>query len=385
MKYSPRELLHLALNQEGLMFVTAGNVSSVLLSTIIWFILARLVTVPEYGRLNYFLSIGALLSSFTALGLPLTLQTYLPKGVNEITAGSIILVLMTSLAAGTPFALLHPSIPLIAISYSLFNLAAKERLGRRKYGSYALMQSMSRLILLLWVLLLVPELGTDIALYGFGIVYLIFSVWIFKELRNPLASIREVRKYIGFSLAALATGLTTAIGLRVDKVFIGYLYGNEMLGYYQLAYQFYAALTVLPGSLASYVLPEKSSGRKTRAEEIVGIGLSILSAIAGVIVAPLLIKELFPKFYPESSVASQIVSLAIIFDSLFGIWFASKYSQERPLPVLAVNLASIGILLSSIYLLGSTMGVVGLALSLLIYRAAASALGFIENRVNLSS
>ncbi len=382
MRYSPRKLLHAALNQEGLLLVTAGNIAAVVLGAAIWLILATVLTVRDYGLSNYILSIGALIASITGLGLPTTVQTYIPKGEEDILSSSIILVLLASLLAGIPLAIIHPSLPFIIVGISLFTLAIKERLGRRRYRDYAIIQGVSRAAILSLIILLVPEWGVDGVLYSFASIYILLSLWIFKEI-NLRVDLESIRKHVGFATTALLIGLTSAMGVRLDKIIIGAIFGNEALGYYQLAFQFYVAMTVIPVSLSNYLLPEKSSGRKTRVAEIVGVALSVLVAVLAFLLIPWTVRALFPKFYPISATAAQITSFAIVFDSIFSIWAAGKYSREDPKAILIVNLASVSVMVLSIIALGSAMGVLGLALSLLIYRGVACLLGLVESHVSM--
>ncbi len=385
MVLSPKDLIRNALNQEGLVLVTAGNMTAVVLGALIWLVLAKLLPVNEYGKANFFLSLGALVASFTSLGLPTTIQTYLPKGEGVLVSPAVVLVTATSLVVGLPLALLHPSLPLIILSNSLFALALKERLGRRKYKGFAVLQGVSRLSILALMLALVPIWGVNAVLYGFSSVYLILSIWLYLEIRKFRRGFQAIRNHMSFAFLSLLTGAVATMGVRLDKVLIGALYGNATLGYYQLAFQFYTAMMVIPSSLGNYLLPEKASGKRTRLAELMGLGLSAVTAIAGFFAIPIVIEKLFPKFYPASSEAAQIAALAIVFDAVFVIWSAGKYSEENPKAILLVNSFSLAVFITLILILGSSMGVIGLAAALLTYRAVASLLGLMEGRINANA
>ncbi len=366
--------------QRGLILVTAGNSSAVVLGALTWFLLAKLLTVSNYGRVNYLTSIAILASSVAAFGMPATLQAYLPKGDRHIASGAALTAAAAGLALGLPLVVLHPTLPLITLGYSLYMIAASERLGRRDYRGYALLQVSSKLGMLAWMFAAVPALGVDGALLGFALANLVSSAWILRELREARRGLTSVRTHIKFSLAALAMAMTSSAVMKFDKVLIGGLYGDETLGYYQLAFQFYAALGVVPTSLRNYLLPEKSSGRRTRKAELIGMGISTLAAAAGAALSPVAIELLFPKFYPVSATAAQIASLAVVPGAAFSIWAAGKLSEERPIRVLAVNLVAMSILAASIVLLGGVAGVAGLAASLVIYRSSAAILARLVDR-----
>ncbi|MEM3870852.1 MAG: oligosaccharide flippase family protein [Candidatus Korarchaeum sp.] len=368
-----REELAELFDQESLAMVVAGNITAVLIGALIWMILAGVLPVEDYGRANYILSLGTFLSTFPLLGLNVTLRAYLPRGKEELLAPSVLLTSALSLLIGVPFMGLHPALPLIVFSNSVFILLTSERLGHLKYRDFFILQTITRLLQLLLILLLVPLFGLEGAVYSITLPFTLFSLQMLRRASGGFKEIRELLKYFRFSLLSYLSGVVASMGTRFDKVMIGTLYGDRVLGHYQLAFQFYSAMQALPTSLSSYILPLRSSGRSTKLQEILGLLLSIMAAVAGFLLIPLVIEKLFPSFYPESAYAGSIVSLAVVVDSLYGISSAKRLSAEDPLSVLISSLISLPLLFSSIYLLGSSLGVRGLAISLLIYRASALA------------
>lgn len=374
-----RYLISALLKQEGLVLVTVGNASAVALGALLWFAVARWLSVSDYGRLNYLISLASLASSMATLGLPAVLQTYVPRGEEELTAGAIGLSLLASLAVGGPLYFVDPLLPIVTASSTLFSIAAGDRLGFRDYRGYALLQVGSKSILLWWVVLLVPRLGREAALWGFALIPLLSSAWMLTKLKHLRRGFELLRRHVRFAIATFTLGLTTAVGLRLDRVVIGYLYGDATLGYYQLAYQFFMALSVIPGSLRAYLLSEKSSGRSTRVAEILGMGAAVMAAGVGVAMSPIAIRMFFPQFYPGSARAAQVASLAVIPAAVFSIWTAGKLSSERPLPVLAINVASLCAFMLAILTLGRSFGVTGLAAALLTYRLIAAIAGIADS------
>lgn len=360
-------------DQESLAMVMAGNVAAVLIGALIWIILAGVLPVEDYGRANYILSLGTFLSTFPLMGLNVTLRAYLPRGREELLAPSVLLTSVLSLLIGIPFVSLHPALPLIVFSNSVFILLTSERLGHLKYRDFFLIQTTTRFLQLLLIFLLVPIFGLEGAVYSITLPFTLFSLQMLRKTGEGFRGVREILKYFRFSFLSYLSGVVAAMGTRFDKVMIGTLYGDRVLGHYQLAFQFYSAMQALPTSLSSYILPLRSSGRSTKLQEILGIFLSMVVAVAGFFLIPLVIERIFPSFYPESAYAGSIVSLAVVVDSLYGISSARRLSAEDPTSVLISSLISLPLLFSSIYFLGSSLGIRGLAISLLIYRASALA------------
>lgn len=368
-----REELTAIFGQESLAMVMAGNAAAVLIGALMWMMLAGVLSVEDYGRANYILSLGAFLATFPLLGFNVTLRAYLPRGREELLAPSVLLTSTLSLLIGIPFLIVHPALPLIVFSNSVFILLGSERLGHLRYRDFFLLQTSSRLLQLLLIMMLVPALGMEGAIYSITLPFTLLSLPILRRAKGGFKRMRELLKYLRFSSLSYLSGVAAVMGTRFDKVMIGALYGDRVLGQYQLAFQFYSAMQALPTSLSGYVLPLRSSGRSTRLQEVLGFFLSVLVAAAGFLLIPSVVEKLFPSFYPESAGAGSIVSLAVVVDSLYGISSAKRLSDENPSSVLISSLVSLPMLFSSIYLLGSFLGVVGLALSLLVYRASALA------------
>ncbi len=388
MDLTPSELMNVAsrfFRQKGLMLVTLGNTLAVLIGALLWFVIARWLTVSEYGELNYMISIGALAANIAVLGLPVTLQTYLPRGEEHLAGGAVAIAGFAGLTLGLMLYMIHPLLPLLTLGTTLFGVAAGERLGRKDYKGYAMLQILSKGTLLAWIVALVPRAGVYAALMGYAVIPLLSSAWLLLQLRNVVPGLKLVRRHLRFSLAALALGLTTVVGLRIDKVLIGYLYGDAALGYYQLAFQFFMALSVIPTSLRAYLLPEKSSGSRTRMAELAGVAVSVLAAAAGIALIPWVVKKFFPNFYPTSARAAQITSVGVIPSSIFSIWSSKLLSEERPVPVLVINALSLAVLAVSICVLGQSMGVTGLAASLVLYRTSAALMGVVSMKAGLDA
>lgn len=366
-----RKKLAMIFDQESLAMVIAGNLISVLIGALLWIVLAGMLPVEDYGRANYVLSLGAFLATFPILGFNVTFRTYLPRGREELIAPAVLLTSITSLLLGIPFLNVHPAIPLIIFSNSVFILLTSERLGHLKYRDFFLLQTITRILQLLLIIIIVPFIGSEGAVYSITLPFTAFSLTMLRKVRGGFRGIGDVVKYFRFSFLSYLSGIIAALGTRFDKVMIGTLYGERTLGHYQLAFQFYSAMQAIPTSLSSYLLPMRSSGRSTRFQEMLGLALSLLTSLSGFFLIPEAVRIMFPGFYPESARAGSIVSFAIIFDSVYGISSARSLSEEDPVTVLTSSLFSLPLLFSSIYFLGSKFGIEGLAFSLLIYRAIA--------------
>ncbi len=361
-------------NYRGLLRVAGGQLGAATAGAAFWLVMAWILHPVAYGHLSWLISIAMLISAFTVLGWGKTIATYYPKeGRNELLSGSVIIVLAASLVAGVITSLvLDPAVGLLVVGLSLFSLAVYSDLGEQNYTRYMWM----------WIGVRLASFILAVAIYlwwgmvsgivaGLAIAYLTFGSRILKHFRiNP--AMREVRGKMGFALTTLGADVSTGAVNLLDKVLIGLYFGMAMLGFYQLAYRIFLALTILPKILLFYLLPEKSAGRRTTGIEILGILISVGLAGLTFILAPLVIPQLFPDF-TESIGAIQIMGLAAIPATIAGIKTSELYSRERARVVLGSHLVALLVGVAGIMSLGKSFGLLGLAISMLILQITLAA------------
>ena len=156
---------------------------------------------------------------------------------------------------------------------------------------------------------------------------------------------------------------------QLDKILVGALFGMVFLGNYNLAFQFLMVFMIIPSALFSYLLPEKSGGSARREVEVVGLAVSAVVTVLGVLFAPYVIRWLFPHF--EGSIqATQVISLAVLPASLASIKSSELLSRERSGIVLVGGLTALMVDAAGIILFGLWYQTVGFALAFLLSQIA---------------
>ncbi|MHA1607320.1 MAG: lipopolysaccharide biosynthesis protein [Candidatus Freyarchaeota archaeon] len=378
------ELIRKGLRVRGFIYVTLGNIANAGLGFLFFFIVARILDVSSYGVISYNVSTGFLGATLAIFGLRTAVITFYPKERNIVLvrqaatftfltdAVGIIIILACVLFFNAPleFAML------ILLGSTAFMMATAIALGEQRYGQYARLMIGMRIgqcallgITYLfiaftgWFLLWIRE----IVLLAYSIPYIAAGYRYFKFIRFNF-SFSEIYAKWRFCLPAAASSIMTASVGSLDKVIIGALFGMFALGNYHLAFQFLTGFTILPVSLLSFLLPEKSGGAKRREVEILGIAAAALISAAGFLLAPYLIKWFFRGF--EGSVSAiQALSLAVVPASVANIRISTLFSEERADLAMASYLAMFGVYLSGIILLGGSMQALGFAISYTIGQA----------------
>lgn len=347
------------------MHIALGRAVAMAFGVILWLMMARLLMPSDYGTINYLISIAMLVSIATGLGLTKTIMTYYPKeGKENLISGSIMLVLLSSSIAAILVTLWEPLLGVLIFGLSLFSLAVHVELGRRMYKRYMWLWAGAKILVLPFSISMYLVLGLPGFLLGYVLPPFILALVSLRRVNwraNP--RLREIRTKIGFASKAWIVELMTGSSWLLDKVLIGFLFGMAILGTYYFAYQVYMLLSLLPLVLFTFLLPEKSAGVNTKKVESLGLQLSIVLAVAALVLAPLLLPWIFPNFV--GSIRSvQIMALAVIPATLAMIKMSQLYASERPGAVLISYTIAVSVGIIGIIFLGRYFGTIGLAVSM---------------------
>jgi O-antigen/teichoic acid export membrane protein len=168
-----------------------------------------------------------------------------------------------------------------------------------------------------------------------------------------------------FALHSYGFNLIRTFTNHLDKIIIAPLFGYYVLGLYQLGFQFFMFLSIIPLSLYSYLLPEESSGNNKGEIKMLGVALSVVAALAVFALTPFLVRRFFPSFVDSIPVV-RVMCLAVVPSTISSILNASLLGREKSQPVLAAGLIYVLSLIAFLVVLGQTMGAFGLALTLVI-------------------
>jgi len=351
----------------GLVYTTLGGLGATVLGAFFWLILAAILNVDNYGLANYYIALANIGAGVGTIGLNITLMKYLSKEEKNLVSEANSITLISGLSLALILSLFHWAAGIVAATTIFFNMTLSELLGTKKYRKYAVIsigQSITQIIL---SLLLYYFFGIIGILLGYFLGSLAFSYKYFYSIRRNFTltfnTIKEKRTFIFHSYGFNLIGKRLANYL--DKVIIGALFGYYALGLYQLGFQFFLFLSIIPTSLYQYLLPEESSGNNKKEIKIIGLILSIAVAIIAYILAPFLIQNMFPAFI-ESIQLVQVMSLAVVPSTVVAILTAEHLSKEKSRLVLISALVYLVSLIIGLIILEKIMGVLGFALAVII-------------------
>jgi O-antigen/teichoic acid export membrane protein len=360
-------------NFANLRDLTSVGLSSVIgaaILSIFWIFLASILSPEEYGEISYYIAIANIASVIAFLGAGQTITVYTAKEVNVQSATYVITLIASVVTSVSIYFILSNIeislfISLYIFGYVIFGLVTQEALGRKMYGNYSKYLVAQRFLIVILAMSFYLTLGTYGIIFGYGLASLPYSIILYKNARKTKLDFSALRSKIGFVINSYGRDLSKILSRTLDKILIFPLFGFAALGHYQLGYQVFMALSLLPLIIFQYTLPRESSGlenkKLNRITIIVASGLTTLVILVGPFIMPIL----FPNFV-ESVQVIQIMSFALIPLSI-SLMFNSKFlALEKSRYVIIGSITFLAIQVIGIFTFGKIFGINGVAFATLL-------------------
>ncbi len=352
---------------KGLTTIGIATAITNVMGAIFWFIIASILGTEQYGQISYLLAIAIVASKLSLLGSPNTLMVYVAKGV-KIQPAIFISSISSSIIASLVvyFIFLHDlGASVYILGFVLFTLVTYDVLGKKDYKQYAKYIISQKILLIILAISLFYTIGFEGVILGIGISFLPYVIIIIKEIKKSKIDFQILKQRKGFIFNNYLLDVVGSFNGTLDKLIILPLFGFALLGNYQLAQQFFLILVIIPATIYQYILPHDSSGYANKNLKKAVIVFSVISAIIGIILAPILIPIFFVEFN-ESINLIQIISLAIIPSTIIMTYTSKFLGMGRSKIVLAGSVVFMSIQIPLIFILGDLIGINGVAFSLVI-------------------
>lgn len=371
-----------------LVTVGSGDIFGNALSAIFWFFLASQIEPNEYGELQWFIGIAAIFSSIALLGNVNTITVYVAKNI-PIQSTLNLFSLFASAALSLVIIVVFPAfytidIGVLVIAYVINTLAIGDLLGKKQFSNYSRYTIIQKGLTLGLGLLFFYIFGYEAILFALALTYIFHFkriISIFKEIKIDF---KLIRPRIGFIVNNYFTFLISgSIGTgQVDKIIVAPILGFAVLGNYSLGLQFVSIMMVFSTIFYKYILTQDSSGINLKRLKFLAILISILMAIAGIVIGPVLIDTFFPK-YLDTKLIIQIMSITVIPATIAYILQSQLLGNEKSKIVLIGTGISLLVLVISTISLGLSFGIIGVAISMIISsstKVGIYSVGYIKRR-----
>lgn len=357
----------------GLVSVAGGNTIASLTGAIFWLFIATLMSTEEYGHLNYYLSIAFLFGSLSMLGLGTTVTTFLSKGEEDIRYQANLLVIFSNCIISVLLLLFinQLSVILLLIGLSFFAMSQAGYLGRRNYKKYSYVTIVQRLLNVPLAILLYFIIGIEGIILGYAVSTLLFSYSFFSSFKGFRLQFRTLKTNLNFIVHSYVIDIISNVARNADKLLIAPLFGFEVLGLYQMGFQFLMFLSILPQSLFQFLLPQEAARIERKTIVIKALVTAIVFSISLFIAIPIIIDSIFPHF-KEAIQISQMMIFGIIPMTASAIMYSRFFGGEKSKIAMVSSSIRLTTLLILIFVLGKIVGLTGLATAILVSLALES-------------
>ena len=331
------------------------------LSAFFWFYIASIIDPAQYGNIHYFLGIAGMAQLISLIGTPNTITVYTAKNIkiqSTLFLISIIPGIISSIVIFLYFNRIDVS--LLILGYIIFELVNAMLLGKKLFSKYSKFFILQKGLTLVLGIILFYIFDVDGIIFSLVLTYIPSVIIFINELRKQRIDFTLLKMRRGFLINNYMLSLSGAISGQIDKIIIAPILGFELLGNYSLALQFLTVLMMFSNIAFKYLLTQDSSGKENRSLRKLVILLSIGIAVFGVLVLPMIIPILFPKFV-ETINAIQIISLIVIPGTITLLYGSKLLSLEKSKYLVISKSISIIIIVSGFILLGPMYKIVGLA------------------------
>lgn len=373
---------------KGFFSVSGGKYVDAILGGVLWLLLIQFLSQSAYGSTVYWHSTALILTSISSLGFNLSFQTLIPKGETGIKKEGNALSLFFTVGLGIALGFVTHFNRLIPILYFFFlnryKLSLGEILGEQNYQEFLYVSFGKRIIQLIASISLYKVMGVDGVLAGLTLGVALTS---YRSLKN-IGSIFDgfdfsiTKTHLSFLLYTFAQTALIGIMGHIDRLVIGFMYGNNLLGMYAFVSQIFTFLRMIPGGFKGYLLPEKSAGRSVRLAETVGVLTSVGSGVATFLLAPFGISRFFPRFV-EAMSAIRVISVTPFLFMITTILTTHYLSKEESQTTFFANVASNTVRIVSVFFLYRIFGVIGLGIALVLNTATTVLFLWMKKHIDL--
>lgn len=355
------------------LLLTISTILTRVIAMLFMVILARTMTVSDYGAFKYLISIS-MIFSIGFSGFTTALSKYIGEDkedrnkVIEYVSNTLIL---TSIFLVIILLSIHLSLPdsfylnllLFASFIDFFYIGfIRGILNYVKLAGFKLVENSIQLLILLISYFLHKQITFSFAIIFYSLSPII-SLFIFEFAKPELifrfkASINILSKLAIYAVTVSIGSIGWTLMFSINTIFIKHFYSNEYVGYYSIGVTFSQIFLFLPSALNTIILP-KVSGIKDKSKIIKPITLAasfnMLLSLFGLLFLVLFKKYLLLWIFGEKYLPglSVIIPLAIgqIFISTLSIYSAVWQGLGKPIfPTINICMAAIINTIGSYYL-----------------------------------
>ena len=288
------------------------------------------------------------------------------------------ILFLLSLSAGTVTAVVifgffyRIDAAFLVLAFIINDLSIGYILGQKLFNSYAKYIITQKTLTLALGLGFYYIFGTEGIIFALALSYIHFAFFIFRGFREQKIDFSLLGPRSKFIITNYSLNLFGGFRNHLDKIIIAPILGLTLLGNYALALQFWAILILFSNIIFRYILTHDASGNPNKKLKLFTFFSSIVIAIFGITILPLIIPEFFPK-YTGTVIAIQIMSICVIPATIGQIYTSKLLGAEKSRTLIFARTISASSFLIAMLSLGLTYGITGVAAAFVLSSALQAA------------
>ena len=338
-----------------------GDLGSKGITALFWFYLAAIILPSQYGEIHYFLSIAAIVSTFSLVGTQNSLTVYFAKNNSVVSTLFFISAIGSIISFFVIFFVYDRfDIGLLVIGNVIFTLGISSLLGTKNFKKYSIISIIQKIVMVTFSITAYYLFGVEWILLGISLSYFVYSKLIIDGIKRYKIDFLLLKKNKNFISSNYCLMLTNIVTAQVDKLLIVPILGLTVLGNYALAEQI--ILIIIPSIIFKFVLPTSASGINNKKLQKYTILFSIFITALSIVILPIIL-PIFFETYTDVILLIQIMSLSVIPITINVFYFSKFLAMENAkIPLIGGIISSI-VMITGMIGLGTLYGTTGIAIA----------------------
>lgn len=353
----------------GIFSIGISDIIGNIATSFFWIYLLTLIHPEEYGEIIFWISIAGTASPIIMISTMNVLSVFSAKKYDIV--GNLNFLILTGLGiASIILFVIYNRMDIICLlfGYTISSIIIGKLLGIQNHQLYLKLVLLQKVLTLALGLLFFYFGEIENIVFAISLSYIPFIFVINKIDINYKLNITIIKQKLFFIIQNYLISLFGRLSGQIDKIIIGQILGNEILGLYMFGVQINLISQIISQIIFKYTLANDSIGINNKFLKKISILTSLIIAVLGFFLVPILIPIFFPK-YIESILSVQIIIFSIIPAALIHIYTSTLLANENAKFLIISNGLGLFALLTGIFILGELYGLIGISLAYFISNA----------------
>ncbi len=365
--------------------LTINNVLTRGIAVAFFVILARAMTISDYGLFRYLIELS-MIYSIAFSGIPTAITKYLSqyrkneKECKDYLSNGILIIIAIYIILATIIFFVHMNsiflmLFLFATCVDFFYIGyARGILNYIKLLGFKLTENILQLTILVASFIILKHIGFSYAVIFFSFSPLV-SLLLFEIIKPQIKialkfSKEKIKHIVKYAFSVTLGSIGHIVMFSINVIFIKHFYNEAQVAYYSVGITISQVFTFFSSAVITIILPEVSAlknKRKLLKPLLLAIGCSLLLSIF-ILIALLILKRyiitlIFTEKYLPTVAVILPLSLGQISIAIHEILSATFQGLNKPIiPSITISIAA-GLNVITSYFLTQAYGIVGTATS----------------------